>query len=131
MADSEVLSQDEIDALLSHVDSGKVEVGTDESIGSENTQAYDFTGQDRLFSGRMSGLEMINELFAGNPYHFRAVNGIALCLARLTVARSETPTGLLRTHRVYSLVFQGLESASWLACFAVSGSFAVDMVLPS
>jgi flagellar motor switch protein FliM len=66
MADSEVLSQDEIDALLSHVDSGKVEVGTDESIGSENTQAYDFTGQDRLFSGRMSGLEMINELFAGN-----------------------------------------------------------------
>jgi flagellar motor switch protein FliM len=66
MADSEVLSQDEIDALLSHVDSGDADVGADDSVDPASTRAYDFTSQDRLISGRMPTLEMINELFARN-----------------------------------------------------------------
>ncbi len=64
---SDVLSQDEIDALLHGVDEGEVETGAEEAP-KEGIQSYDFTSQDRIVRGRMPTLEMINERFAR---HFR------------------------------------------------------------
>ena len=66
MADSELLSQDEIDALLSGVDSGDVDTEIDGSVDAGQGRTYDFTSQDRLISGHMPTLEMINELLVRN-----------------------------------------------------------------
>ena len=66
MANSDLLSQDEIDALLSGVDSGEVETEVDEALPSGDAQSYDFTTQDRIVRGRMPTLEMINERLARN-----------------------------------------------------------------
>lgn len=64
MAVNDILTQDEIDALLHGVNSGDVE--TDDSGVAEDGQArrYDFASQDRIVRGRMPTLEMINERFA-------------------------------------------------------------------
>jgi flagellar motor switch protein FliM len=66
MAQSDVLSQDEIDALLSGVDSGEVETGQDEAPAEDIARSYDFGSQDRIVRGRMPTLELINERFARN-----------------------------------------------------------------
>ncbi len=60
---NDLLSQEEIDALLHGVGSGDVETETDEGPEGE-VQQYDFTSQDRIVRGRMPTLEMINERFA-------------------------------------------------------------------
>lgn len=62
MAVQDLLSQDEIDALLHGVDDGDIETGTDE--GEEGISSYDLSTQDRIVRGRMPTLEMINERFA-------------------------------------------------------------------
>ncbi len=62
MSVSDLLSQDEIDALLHGVDGGDVEI--DEDIFDGEARSYDFTSQDRIVRGRMPTLEMINERFA-------------------------------------------------------------------
>ncbi len=62
MSVNDLLSQDEIDALLHGVDEGDVE--TEEEIFDGEARAYDFTSQDRIVRGRMPTLEMINERFA-------------------------------------------------------------------
>jgi len=68
MATSDLLSQDEIDALLHGVDGGDVDTdGSDDLVDGEARQ-YDFASQDRIVRGRMPTLEMINERFAR---HFR------------------------------------------------------------
>jgi flagellar motor switch protein FliM len=59
---SDILSQEEIDALLDGVDKGDVETETDTPPGS--AKAYDFTQQDRIVRGRLPTLEMINDRFA-------------------------------------------------------------------
>lgn len=67
MAVSELLSQDEIDALLHGVSEGDIDtVDESESSSSDSTgvRAYDFASQDRIVRGRMPTLEMINERFA-------------------------------------------------------------------
>jgi flagellar motor switch protein FliM len=64
MANSDLLSQDEIDALLHGVDSGDVETGTDEALDPTEARNYDFASQDRIVRGRLPTLEMINERFA-------------------------------------------------------------------
>lgn len=58
----DLLSQDEIDALLHGVDEGNVDLESDVEDGS--AQSYDLTSQDRIVRGRMPTLEMINERFA-------------------------------------------------------------------
>ncbi len=58
----DLLSQDEIDALLHGVDDGDVDTDGDENYGE--ARAYDLTTQDRIVRGRMPTLEMINERFA-------------------------------------------------------------------
>ena len=62
MAVQDLLSQDEIDALLHGVDDGLVETEADAEPGS--VKSYDLTSQDRIVRGRMPTLEMINERFA-------------------------------------------------------------------
>ena len=60
---NDLLSQDEIDALLHGVDSGAVET-KDEGIPPGEARNYDFASQDRIIRGRMPTLEMVNERFA-------------------------------------------------------------------
>ena len=62
MAVQDLLSQDEIDALLHGVDDGLVETEVEATPGS--VKSYDLTSQDRIVRGRMPTLEMINERFA-------------------------------------------------------------------
>lgn len=64
MSGNDLLSQDEIDALLHGVDSGDVETESDESIDPNAMRPYDFASQDRIVRGRLPTLEMINERFA-------------------------------------------------------------------
>lgn len=58
----DLLSQDEIDALLHGVDDGDISTEADEEPGA--VRPYDLTSQDRIVRGRMPTLEMINERFA-------------------------------------------------------------------
>lgn len=64
MAQSDLLSQEEIDALLHGVDSGNVDTESDIQAHDGVARQYDFTSQDRIVRGRMPTLEMINERFA-------------------------------------------------------------------
>ncbi|RPE80857.1 flagellar motor switch protein FliM [Vulcaniibacterium tengchongense] len=59
---SDLLSQDEIDALLHGVDSGAI--GTEPPPTPGEARPYDFASQDRIVRGRLPTLEMINERFA-------------------------------------------------------------------
>jgi len=65
MSTADLLSQDEIDALLHGVDDGDVETDAevDESVAGD-TRQYDFNSQERIVRGRMPTLEMVNERFA-------------------------------------------------------------------
>ena len=60
---SDLLSQDEIDALLHGVDDGDIDLEED-TPPSGDARAYDFSAQDRIVRGRMPTLEMVNERFA-------------------------------------------------------------------
>ena len=62
MSGNDVLSQDEIDALLHGVDSGAVK--TEPQAVAGEARSYDFANQVRIVRGRMPTLEMINERFA-------------------------------------------------------------------
>lgn len=63
MSINDLLSQDEIDALLHGVDSGAVNTAEPEPAPGE-ARSYDFASQDRIIRGRMPTLEMVNERFA-------------------------------------------------------------------
>jgi flagellar motor switch protein FliM len=58
----DILSQDEIDALLHGVDNGKVDTEPPPPPGT--ARGFDFATQDRIVRGRLPTLEMINERFA-------------------------------------------------------------------
>lgn len=58
----DLLSQDEIDALLHGVDDGDID--TYDERDEEGVKSYDLASQDRIVRGRMPTLEMINERFA-------------------------------------------------------------------
>lgn len=59
---ADLLSQDEIDALLHGVDSGAVPTEAPPAPGE--ARSYDFASQDRIVRGKLPTLEMINERFA-------------------------------------------------------------------
>jgi len=63
MSSRELLSQDEIDALLHGVDSGVVDTTPPPAAPGE-ARGFDFATQDRIVRGRLPTLEMINERFA-------------------------------------------------------------------
>ena len=58
----DLLSQDEIDALLHGVDDG--DIGLDDEVDASGVKSFDLTSNDRIVRGRMPTLEMINERFA-------------------------------------------------------------------
>jgi flagellar motor switch protein FliM len=62
---SDLLSQDEIDALLHGVDDVEEEDVVEDVVQArDGTSDYDFSSQDRIVRGRMPTLEMVNERFA-------------------------------------------------------------------
>jgi len=64
MSTVDLLSQDEIDALLHGVDDGDVETEKDEAAFSGEIRSYDFNSQEKIVRGRMPTLEMVNERLA-------------------------------------------------------------------
>ncbi|OMH30040.1 flagellar motor switch protein FliM [Motiliproteus sp. MSK22-1] len=62
MSVQDLLSQDEIDALLHGVDDGDIDTEDDSEV--DGARSYDLTSQERIVRGRMPTLEMINERFA-------------------------------------------------------------------
>ncbi len=64
MATADLLSQDEIDALLHGVDDGDIDTEGDGQETDAGAKSYDFNSQERIVRGRMPTLEMINERFA-------------------------------------------------------------------
>ncbi|MBB5016721.1 flagellar motor switch protein FliM [Rehaibacterium terrae] len=63
MSGHDLLSQDEIDALLHGVDSGAVDTEEPPAAPGE-ARPYDLASQDRIVRGRLPTLEMINDRFA-------------------------------------------------------------------
>ncbi len=63
MAGSDLLSQDEIDALLHGVSGGDIDTEADDLADGE-ARNYDFASEDRIVRGRMPTLEMVNERFS-------------------------------------------------------------------
>jgi len=61
---SEILSQSEVDSLLSGLNTGKVETETDIAPEPDDILKYDFKNQERVIRGRMPTFEVINERFA-------------------------------------------------------------------
>jgi flagellar motor switch protein FliM len=61
---TDILSQDEVDALLRGVQSG--DIGTEEAKQKimSGIRPYDLSSQERIVRGRMPGLEMANERFS-------------------------------------------------------------------
>ncbi|WAR45283.1 flagellar motor switch protein FliM [Methylomonas rapida] len=64
MSTADLLSQDEIDALLHGVDDGDIETVYEDDEANNAARLYDFNSQERIVRGRMPTLEMVNERFA-------------------------------------------------------------------
>ena len=64
MSVKDLLSQDEIDALLHGVDDGDVETSDEGDAEEGDVRSYDLASHERIVRGRMPTLEMINERFA-------------------------------------------------------------------
>jgi flagellar motor switch protein FliM len=58
-----ILSQEEIDALMSGVVSGEVDTTTKEEDDPSGIKSYSLTNQERIIRGRMPTMEMINDRF--------------------------------------------------------------------
>src|SRR3546814_9716533 len=65
---NDLLSQDEIDALLHGVDSGKVDT-TPAPAAPGEARSFDFTSQDRIVRGRMPTLEIDRKSTRLNSSH--------------------------------------------------------------
>ncbi len=59
-----ILSQEEVDALLRGISGGEIETQVEEYHEPGEIMPYDLTSQDRIIRGRMPTLEMTNEKFA-------------------------------------------------------------------
>lgn len=65
MSVKDLLSQDEIDALLHGVDDGDIDTADEsEELEADGVKPYDLASQERIVRGRMPALEMVNERFA-------------------------------------------------------------------
>jgi len=60
---TDILSQDEVDALLGGVDDGAIETSSDDEANDGEARPFDFNNQERIVRGRLPTLEMINERF--------------------------------------------------------------------
>lgn len=61
---SQVLSQEEVDALLRGVTDGEIETEAEEIADESGIVAYDLTTQERIIRGRMPTLDIINQRFS-------------------------------------------------------------------
>jgi flagellar motor switch protein FliM len=61
---SQVLSQNEVDALLRGVSEGAVETETDAPEEVSGVVPYDLTSQDKVIRGRLPTLDIINQMFS-------------------------------------------------------------------
>ncbi|MBI3581824.1 MAG: flagellar motor switch protein FliM, partial [Nitrospinae bacterium] len=61
---SQVLSQDEVDALLRGVSDGEIETEAEDVGGGSGVVAYDLTSQERIIRGRMPTMDIINQRFS-------------------------------------------------------------------
>ncbi len=61
---TDILSQDEVDALLGGVDDGAIDTDLDQEQTDGEARSFDFNNQERIIRGRLPTLEMINERFA-------------------------------------------------------------------
>jgi flagellar motor switch protein FliM len=61
---SQILTQEEVDALLKGVSGGEIETETSLEVDASGAIPYDLTSQDRIIRGRMPTLEIINDRFA-------------------------------------------------------------------
>jgi len=61
---SDILSQDEVDALLRGVQAGDIDTETAKDKILSGIRPYDLTNQERIVRGRMPGLEIANERFS-------------------------------------------------------------------
>jgi flagellar motor switch protein FliM len=95
---NDLLSQDEIDALLHGVDSGVVDTTPPPAAPGE-ARSFDFTSQDRIVRGRMPTLEMINERFA-RLFRISLFNMLRRS-PELTVVGIETAKFSEYTHSLY------------------------------
>jgi flagellar motor switch protein FliM len=59
---NDILSQDEVDALMQGMEEG--EIDTQPKEAPEDIRPYDLTSQERVIRGRMPGLENINDRFS-------------------------------------------------------------------
>jgi len=64
MSVKDLLSQDEIDALLHGVDDSDADAVEEEEEDADGVRPYDLASHERIVRGRMPTLEMINERFA-------------------------------------------------------------------
>lgn len=65
MGDSDkILSQNEVDALLSAIDSGEIEVGVEETAGRHQVVPYDFKRPERVARDQLRAIETLHEVFA-------------------------------------------------------------------
>ena len=60
---SQVLSQDEVDALLGGISGGEVETETDKPPDTSGVKVYDLTSQEKVVRGRMPALDLIGDRF--------------------------------------------------------------------
>jgi len=60
---SQILTQEEVDALLHGIAGGEIATDTGKQVGDSGVLVYDLTSQDRIIRGRMPTLEMIQERF--------------------------------------------------------------------
>jgi len=58
-----ILSQEEVDALLRGISGGEIETDVSDLFNPSDIMTYDLTSQDRIIRGRMPTLEMTNEKF--------------------------------------------------------------------
>lgn len=63
MAVHDILSQDEVDALLNGLGDGELETSSNIDPETGKPRPYDFGNEERIIRGRMPTLEMINERF--------------------------------------------------------------------
>ncbi len=61
---NDILSQDEVDALLGGVDEGAIDTDSGAAPVDGEVRPYDFNNQERIIRGRMPTLEMINDRFS-------------------------------------------------------------------
>lgn len=61
---TDILSQDEVDALLGGVDDGAIDTDGGDHEDDGTARPFDFNNQERIIRGRLPTLEMINERLA-------------------------------------------------------------------